>query len=190
MAPASNWICGCCWLHVHFSCALQAVLSCAASCPCTAVLVVGFGWWDIVLVTQLCALHTHAPKRIHPCTCAQAHPPLRPLAEITCFTRTPERGGGWGGGREERHVTSCDISISVIKDTTALKVPRWAVCTSEIKSPNFTSNIPKLRHVVHLFVLRNTFFLLCTRLIINNRLNSAQTLSSALFFWSFKTQVW
>lgn len=113
-------------------------------------------------LVRYCISHTivrmHTEKRIRPCTCARAHP-LQPLAEITCFTRTPERRGG-------RHMTSSDIPISVIKHATALKVSRWAVYTHQIKSPNFTSNVLKRRHIVHLFVLRNAF-LLYTLLIIN-----------------------
>lgn len=50
---------------------------------------------------------------------------------LTCFTRTLER-------REERTMTSSDISISTVKDAAAHKVSRCAVYRIEIKSPDLS----------------------------------------------------
>lgn len=104
---------------------------------------------------------THTPMYMRTCT------PFAVSCRNRMFYKNPREEGG-------RHMTSPDIPISVIKDTTALKVSRWAVYTHQIKSPNFASNVPKRRHIVHLFVLRNAF-LLYTLLIINNLLNSRQS---------------
>lgn len=84
--------CGCCWLLAYFSCPVQAVPSCAAMCPCTAVAV---GPWLVRYCTNVthssaCTV-AHTQKHIDSCTSTCTHP-LQGLAEITCFTRTLERG--------------------------------------------------------------------------------------------------
>lgn len=76
--------------------------------------------------------HTHMQARglVHGRTCT----PFACSCRNHMFYKNPGEG-------EERRMTSADISISATKDTTALKVSRCAVCTSEIKSRDLSQKL-------------------------------------------------
>lgn len=131
--PAFPW-CSCYWLLAHFSSTAQAVPSRAAMCPCTAV-AVGPRLVRFLLMPHIClcvcaCVHAHANTE----TQTEHHMDPRehmytPFAR-SCRNHMFYKGPGEG---EERHMTSSDISISAIKDTTALKVSKRAAHAPEIK---------------------------------------------------------
>lgn len=111
--------CGCCWLLAHFSSNVQAVPSCAAMCSCTAVA-------RGPRLVRLCSCHTFVRTRAHTHTETHGlvyehmHTPFAGSCRNHMFYKNHGEG-------EERNMTSSDISISAIKDTTALKVSRCAL---------------------------------------------------------------
>lgn len=120
-----------CWLLVHFSCTAQAVPSCAAMCPCTAVAVGPRLVRYLTGVTHTCA---RTQTEAGGLACERMYTPFAGSCRNHMFYKNPGEG-------EERHVTSSDISISAIKDTTAPKVSRCAVYASKIKSPNLSEKL-------------------------------------------------
>lgn len=100
----------------------------------------GLSLQDCMTVTRSCA-HTlpHSQKYTitRRSTSSHVHAHIHTLWRLlqkSHVLQEPQRG-------EERRMTSSDISISVRKDTTALKVSRCAVCTAQIKSPDLSQKL-------------------------------------------------
>lgn len=116
---------------MHFSRPVQAVPSCAAMCPRTAV-ARGPRLVRCRTSVTLSGARTHAGKRRlmreRKCT------PVPGSCRNHMFYKNPGEG-------EERRMTSSDISISAVKDTTALKVSRCAVYMPQIKSQDSSQKL-------------------------------------------------
>ena len=113
-----------CALQLHFS-------SCSVMCPRTAAAVVG----RRVVRCRTSVTHSRALADTrgegNTQTHVRAHShTLRRLSQKSHVLQEPWRGG------EERRMTSSDISISAIKDTTALKVSRCAVRNVSDQKPH------------------------------------------------------
>lgn len=78
--------------------------------------------------------HTHVDDDTHACESACTQPPFTGSRRNHMFYKSPGEG-------EERNVTSSDISISAIKDTTALKVSRCAAAHVSDQRPRFITQI-------------------------------------------------
>ena len=79
--------------------------------------------------TFMC-MHTHRNTYVY----EHVYTPFAGSCRNHMFYKNPGEG-------EERRMTSSDISISATKDTTALKVSRYAVYTSQIKSPDLSQKL-------------------------------------------------
>lgn len=119
--------CDCLWLLIQCS-------SCSVMC-CHVSLHSSSGRPRLARLLYLS--HNRHTRWNHTPTCTHVDP-LWTIAEITCFTGSPERG-------EEIHMTGSDIFISVRKDTTALKVSVRALCTSQIKSLDLSETHPWMK---------------------------------------------
>lgn len=116
---------------------------------------------EIVLVSHICA-HARAHTETHGLVYEHMHTPFAGSCRNHMFYKNHGEG-------EERNMTSSDISISAIKDTTALKVSRCALRSKpQIYHRNYM-NIPKYRNNANLFVLGgggggNICFALCLKI--------------------------
>lgn len=117
------------------ACALQhqrsSCFSCVAMCSCTTV-VRGASAGE-----KLGRHHTavHTQEKARGFLRRRARTPCGASCRHHMFYKSP------GEGREERIMTSSDISIPAPKDTPVLKVSGGAVHTAQIKSPDLS---PKL----------------------------------------------
>lgn len=99
-------------------------------------------------VAQLRAqTRTHTQSHVRSCARSPARAPFAGSCRNHMFYKNPREG-------VERRMTSADISISVIKDTTVLKVSLCAVYKSEIKSPDLSQKL-------HQTILNTEIMLIC-----------------------------